>query len=73
MVDYLFIKESLKSVFLGFDKNVIKLCSLAKDHTLFILLEKSFENISLLVDIEKSIRSEYEQQHSISQPQTPGQ
>lgn len=59
-------------MFLGFDKNVINLCSLAKDHTLFILLDKSFENMALLVDIEKSIRNEYEQQHSNAQPQTAG-
>jgi hypothetical protein len=49
---------------------VIKLCSLAKDHTLFILLDKSFENVALLVDIERSIRNDYEQQ--MTSPQGTG-
>ena len=40
---------------------MIRLAGLPKEHVLFILFDKDFQNISMLLDIEMSIKSDYDQ------------
>lgn len=53
--------ETLKSVFIQYERYVIRLAGLPKEHVLFMLFDKEFQNISMLLDIEMSIKSEYDQ------------
>jgi hypothetical protein len=60
LVIYVIIIENLRSIHLTLDKSSVRLSSLAKEHVLYILIDKNFENINLVNDIEKAIRLSYE-------------